>query len=74
MLNCTQLPDSRYPSALPRAVVPDGDPKIYGKPEGYSPKEQGQILKEWIEFNGYPLDSRKNRNYNIEYEGLSSDF
>jgi len=49
-VNCTQLPDSRYPSALPRTVVTNGDPKIYGKPEGYSPKEQRQILKEWIEF------------------------
>jgi len=49
-ISCTQLPDSRYPSALPRTVVPDGDPKIYGKPEGYSPKEQKQILKEWIDF------------------------
>ena len=49
-ISCTQLPDSRYPSALPRAVVPNGDPKIYGKPEGYSPKEQRQILKEWIDF------------------------
>lgn len=45
-ISCTQLPDSRYPIAL----VKDGDPKIYGKPEGYSPKEQRQILKEWIEF------------------------
>ena len=49
-ISCTQLPDSRYPSALPRAVVPDSDPKIYGKPEGYSPKEQKQILREWINF------------------------
>jgi hypothetical protein len=49
-VSCTQLPDSRYPSALPRTVVPDGDPQIYGKPEGYSPKEQRKILKEWIEF------------------------
>jgi len=49
-ISCTQLPDSRYPRALPRTVVSDGDPKIYGKPEGYSPKEQKQILKEWIDF------------------------
>jgi len=49
-ISCIQLPDSRYPSALPRAFVSDGDPKIYGKSEGYSPKEQKQILKDWIEF------------------------
>jgi len=45
-ISCTQLPDSRYPAALVR----NGDPKIYGKPGGYSPKEQKQILKEWIDF------------------------
>jgi hypothetical protein len=45
-ISCTQLPDSRYLSALP----PSGDPKIYGKPGGYSPKEQRQIIKEWIDF------------------------
>jgi len=45
-ISCTQLPDSRYPSAL----VSDGDPIIYGKRGGYSPKEQRQILKQWIAY------------------------
>ena len=49
-ISCTQLPDSRYTSALPCAVAPDSDPRIYGKAEGYSPKEQKQILKEWLDF------------------------
>jgi len=49
-ISCTQLPDSRYPIALPRTVVSNPNPKIYGKLEGYSPKEQKLILKEWVEF------------------------
>jgi len=49
-VSCTQLPDSRYPIALPRNFVSNPHPKIHGKLDGYSQKEQRQILKEWIEF------------------------